>query len=187
MAPEMPNMAVDADVLSAGFGQPTARRSLLRYIRKVQANMKLGISLFWRVVVLQLVFTLVLLLLLKNSVLITDPSYMTVKPSIAAAAFAIFLLTLNLSLRNGPIFLLWGARLNKNHGFWKRFTFSLVGFYLLISLLNWAVAKLVSVEVWLQYKTFAPLVFLLLFMLTIPSRLEQYNSSLNSDGHLAAV
>jgi len=143
-------------------------------------QIKLGLSLLWRVIALQLAFTIIFFVLLKNTELMSNPEFMQLKPSVLTAGYGLFLLMTTFILKNGLVYVVLGHRLNKNRIFWKKFTLALSVLYLLISILNFAVANAASVEFWLQYKTFGPLVLLLFFCVTAPRYIERFNSSLHT-------
>lgn len=143
--------------------------------------MKLGMSLFWRVMVIHLLFVVLLLVFFSNLANTTNQQDMYMKPTIIFGALAVIFFAFTFVLKNGLVHVLFGARLNKSAAFWKRFTLLLSAVYLLLSLCNLAVAQMASLDLWIQYKTFVPLAILLSFCLIVSVRLGRYNSSFDTD------
>lgn len=125
--------------------------------------MKLGMSMFWRVSVLQLLFALVLSIGLKSTPLFADVTYVKWKPTFMFACYAVALIIWCALTSNGPIHLLWGKRLNQPPSFWRAFTFSLAGLCGALSLLNLFVAYFATTESWVHFKMFTPIPAELLF------------------------
>lgn len=147
--------------------------------------MKLALSLFWRILLLQLVFNLLVVVPFRNTLFMSGEFYMQWKPTALWWAFGVLLLCFHFVTKNGLVHIPWGRRLQKSESFWKRLNLALVAFYLALGLVSVGVSFLVSVETWLKFKLAAPWLFIVLFLLFVPRALEaekqQPNTRLEAD------
>ena len=133
--------------------------------------MRLAWPVFWRVFLLQLAFSMLVVLPLSHSAYITDARFFIWKPSVLWAAFAALLLFAQLVFGRGLINVLWGNRLKQGDAFWRKLSFTAAAMFIGLSVLSIVVAQAVPFEVWVKFKTAAPLVSLMLFVLLVPGRL----------------
>ncbi|MFM0692899.1 septation protein IspZ, partial [Paraburkholderia graminis] len=84
-------------------------------------------------------------------------------PTIAFGWFAVLLLGSLLRDGNGPLYLIWGRPLGKPESFWRRLHGCAGGLYVVLAVVNIAVAHVVPFRTWLQLKTFGPLLALIAF------------------------
>jgi intracellular septation protein len=133
--------------------------------------MKFAWPVFWRVFLIQLVFSILIVLPLRHSAFITDPRFFLWKPSLMWAAFAALLVLAQLVFTRGLIGVLWGKRLNQGAPFWRKLSFTIAVMFIGLAVLSIIVGHIASFEFWLKFKTLASPVGLLLFVLLIPRRL----------------
>ena len=133
--------------------------------------MKLAWAVYWRVFVLLLVFSVLVVLPLKNSAFITEPRFFVWKPPVLWGSFAALLLLAHAVLPNGLVYVLWGRRLNQGLAFWRKLSFAAAALFVCLAVVSVVVAQTVSFQSWANFKTVAPLAGLLLFSLIVPRRL----------------
>ncbi|WP_274533508.1 septation protein IspZ [Paraburkholderia dilworthii] len=95
--------------------------------------------------------------------LLYGPQWMLWHPTIAFGWFAVLLLGGLLRGGNGLLYLIWGGLLDKPGSFWRRLHGCLGGLYVVLALVNIAVAHVVPFRAWLELKTFGPLLALIGF------------------------
>lgn len=135
--------------------------------------MKTGLSLFWRVLIIQLVFSLVGVLLLAGTSLNSDIGLIRLKPTIAQVSFALVLwLSIYLS-KNGLIYLVWGRRLGLETPSWRSFTKMLAALMVILGGANLATIYFLTLEQWITFKATIPLAIEIIFCLTIPRVLKE--------------
>lgn len=130
--------------------------------------MKTGLSLFWRVLVVQMVVTLIFTLLTLSSSIYTDLYFARYKLSMIQTAFAIIVFASLYFSKNGLVFLAWGERLGIEDALWRKFTKTLAVVMLLLACSNLIAIHFLSWEQWLTFKLSVPLLTEILFCLTIP-------------------
>lgn len=145
---------------------PARRVSASR--NKKGSNVKTGLSLFWRVLITQLVFSLLVALLLASSPLNGDISLTRIKPTIVQVSFALVLwLSVQFS-KNGLVHLVWGRRLGLGMSSWRSFTKMLAVLMFLLGCTNLAAIYFLTMKQWLIFKTAVPLPIEIIFCLTVP-------------------
>lgn len=133
--------------------------------------MKLAWAVFWRVLVLLLAFSVLVVLPLRSSAFITDPRFFTWKTSVLWIAFAVIILLAQAALPHGLVHTLWGKRLNQGAVFWRKLSFATAALFVCLAIVSIVLAQVLSFESWLRIRTAAPFAGLLLFVLVIPRRL----------------
>jgi intracellular septation protein A len=144
--------------------------------------MKTSLSLFWRVLVVQLLFTLVAVLALKNTALMSDPQYAQVKVSLLFSALAAILIASQFFAKRSPFSLVFGNRLGMSAQFWQRLTYALASFYLALAAANVVVAQVASFGTWAMAKTVVPLPALAVFILAVTPRLKKQRALYLAEG-----
>ena len=130
--------------------------------------MKTGLSLFWRVLITQLAFSLLVALLLASSPINGDISLIRIKPTIVQVSFALVLwLSVQFS-KNGLVHLVWGGRLGLGMSSWRSFTKMLAVLMFLLGCTNLAAIYFLTMKQWLIFKTAVPLPIEIIFCLTVP-------------------
>jgi intracellular septation protein len=131
-------------------------------------GLKLSASLFWRIIVFQIILVVPVALTLSFSGQTESITLLMLKPTLififVAAAVAVSLQL----FRPGLPFLLWGHRLGMLPSSWRRFSWALCGLYVLLGIVNTCVAFATPLTVWTQYKTFGPLLAILVFCILAP-------------------
>jgi intracellular septation protein A len=135
--------------------------------------MKTSLSVLWRVVVVQLLFSLIAAIVLLNTALTQNPAYVQVKVSVLFTSLAAVLFVWQVLVRQSPYAMVFGRRLNLTPEFWKNLTFAMAAFYAALAVANRWVAESVSFQVWSLVKTFAPLPAVVLFILAIAPYLNR--------------
>lgn len=130
--------------------------------------MKLALSLFWRILLLQVIFNLLVIVPFRHTPFIRGEVHAQWKATVLWWAFGLSLLCFHVVTRNGLVHVLWGRRLQQSDEFWKRFDLALVAFYLVLGLIVAGAWFLVPSETWLELRLAAPLALLLLFLLIVP-------------------
>jgi intracellular septation protein len=120
------------------------------------------------VLVVQLLSSLATVVLLRNIATIEDVISIKYKPSVLYVVFAVILAASIYFSKNGLLYIVWGKRLEFSVGFWRLFTLSFACLMLALSLLNVVVANVVSLEIWLFYKSIAPLFTEIVFCFAFP-------------------
>jgi intracellular septation protein A len=140
-------------------------------------GLKLGASLFWRLMVLQIILMVPVALTLSFSDLRQSTAFLTLKPAlffiVVAASVAVSLQL----FRPGLPFLVWGHKLGMLPSSWRRFSWALCGLYLLLGVVNTCVAVAAPLTIWLQYKTFGPPLATLIFCAFVPRFIVRSNPS----------
>jgi intracellular septation protein A len=131
-------------------------------------SLSLSWSIFWRVLAVEFLLAAVTLLVIKDTALLTDPALAVWKLSIIWTLFACVLAVGQLSLSKGVLHLLWGSRLGRDEQFWRGIGYGAAGFGVLIALLNLVVGSLVPFALWVNLKTFGPLLLLGVFAVASP-------------------
>jgi intracellular septation protein A len=135
--------------------------------------MKTSLSLFWRVLVVQLLFSLVAVLALRYTALMSDPQYVQVKVSLLLVALAAILIAFQFFTKRSPFSLVFGKRLGMPAQFWQRVTYALASFYLALAAANFVVAQVASFGAWAVAKTVVPLPALAVFILAVTPWLKK--------------
>ncbi|MET3105987.1 intracellular septation protein A [Oxalobacteraceae bacterium GrIS 1.18] len=130
--------------------------------------MKISFSLLWRIVILQLVFNLLLLLLLKNTRFMLDANFVQWKAPVLYICFGLLLLVFQIIKKQSLVALVFGARLNLTYAHWRALTLALVGYCIVVASADILIAQVASFETWNQFKLFAPLVALILLVSVFP-------------------
>jgi intracellular septation protein A len=125
--------------------------------------MKLALSMYWRVLVVQVALAVVFLSLLSVTGLMSNDTFIKLKPTALFGAMAAIFIGSLASINNGLLHVVWGARLNQSPKFWRRFTVALATLLLVLSVANLFAAYSLSTENWVQYKTFVPAATLIAF------------------------
>ncbi|MES2316122.1 MAG: septation protein IspZ [Pseudomonadota bacterium] len=133
--------------------------------------MQLSIALFWRILVVQFLSSLILLGGFLNTALMRDPALIPWKATMGFLFMAVVLGASQAALKLSLVRAVFGGRLELPDQFWRSLSFALALFCVMLALVNIAVAKAATFETWLTYKTFVPLVGLLIFVAAVPSRL----------------
>ena len=133
--------------------------------------MELSLSLLWRIVLLQLIVSMALYPCLRNTALMSDAALIPWKPTIGFLIMALALVTTQVIARFSLVRAIFGASLGLADAFWRLFSFALALYCLVLALGNLALARAVTFDMWVMYKTSIPIVALLLFVAIVPSRL----------------
>lgn len=135
-------------------------------------QIKLAWSVFWRVMIFQFVLSFIITIASIRMSWFSDPTMFFLKPSIIWIIGAVALLVAQVTMPNGLLYLMGGRNLVQPSQFWRGLGFTLSGLWLALALLNIGMAKLVSFELWMTLKAFAPFVILLIYVLVVPARLS---------------
>jgi len=135
---------------------------------KKEINLKIGLSLFWRILAVQLLFSLIAVILMHGIPETDKAVFVKYKPSVLYLGLAIALVASLYFLKNGLLHLVWGKRLGCSTAFWRKFTMSFACILLGLAGTNIAVAVAMSTESWLQYKIFVPLLSEMVFCFVLP-------------------
>ncbi len=122
----------------------------------MRRNLLLGLSLYWRLLVVSLSLSAVIVLSLLSAPVLADATYIKLKPSALYALFGVIWLASLLAQPNGIVYVVWGKRLNLPSQFWRRFTVALAMLFFALALANLFAAYLLPVEGWLQFKLLVP-------------------------------
>ena len=129
----------------------------------IRVPMKLAFSMYWRILVLHVALAFVFLSLLSVTGIMSNDTFIKLKPTALFGAMAAIFIGSLASLNNGLLHVVWGARLNQSTKFWHRFTVALAALLLVLSIANLFAAYSLSTENWIQYKTFVPATALIAF------------------------
>jgi intracellular septation protein A len=130
--------------------------------------MKLSLSLLWRIVVLQLAFNLLAFILLRNTPLLLDIKFIQWKAPLIYLGFAILLLCFQAIKKQSLVYVIFGYRLKLADIFWKKLTYALAGYCLVVACADTLVALVASFETWNQFKLFAPMAAFVVLVFTFP-------------------
>lgn len=130
--------------------------------------MKLSLSLLWRIAIVQGLFMLVARISLPREPLFTDISMLQWTVPFLYLGFAALLLCFQIIRKQSLIYLIFGARLKLSQVFWKKLSFALVGYCVIVATADVIVAQVASFEMWNQFKLLAPLVTLLSLVFIFP-------------------
>jgi len=128
----------------------------------------LSASLFWRIFVLQAVVGMPAVVLLRGSSLAATSIGNQLLPSLVYSVMVAFMAASLLVFRPGLLFLVWGNRLNLGVRSWRVLGWGYCGLFLALAILNAAVAITASVETWVTFKAFGPLIGAVGFCLVTP-------------------
>jgi len=103
--------------------------------------------------------------------LAANVNFIKLKPTLAYAAFALFLLCGEFGLHINAVRLIAGGRLNLPPPSWRQYLVGLAVLLVVLAVLNAVVAATVSVETWLSYRLFGALGLLLLGIYVLALRL----------------
>lgn len=121
----------------------------------------------------QLLFSFVAVLPLRNTALVSDPQYVQVKVSLLFSALAAILFASQFFAKRSPFALVFGNRLGMPAQFWQRLTYALASFYLALAAANFVVAQVASFGTWVMAKTVVPLPALAVFILAVTPWLKK--------------
>lgn len=130
--------------------------------------MKIGLSLFWRALVVQLTLALVTVVVMHMVAPIEEAMFIQYKPSVLYVVLAVALAASTVFSENGLLHFVWGRRLQFPPRFWRKFTIAFACFFLILATVNILVANMVTLESWLQYKNFFPLISEIIFCCAAP-------------------
>ena len=128
-------------------------------------KVKLGLSLFWRAFVVQVLFAFLIAIALHSTPLFSEFTYVKWKPTVMFGMYAAIFIVWRALTSNGPLHMLWGKRLQQSTKFWRAFTLGFAGVCGALALLNLVVAYFATTEFWVSFKTLAPIPLELLFCL----------------------
>lgn len=133
--------------------------------------MKIGFSLFWRVLIIQIVFSLLGALLFAGSSISSDISLARYKPTIGQVSFAVVLWLSVFVSKDGLVHMAWGRRLGLGTPYWRSFTKMLAVVIFLLGCANLVAIHLLTIEQWMTFKNTIPLIVEIIFCLTVPRML----------------
>jgi intracellular septation protein len=110
---------------------------------------------------------------------IEEAIFVQYKPSVLYFVLAAVLVASTFFSANGLLHLVWGRRLQFSPRFWRNFTIAFACLMLVLAIVNIIVANIVTLESWLKYKSFVPLVSEIVFCCVLPVLLNR-SSSLNN-------
>ena len=122
----------------------------------MRRKLLLGLSLYWRLLVVSLILATVIVVSILSTPLMEDITYIRLKPTVLFSLFGLVWLASLLALPNGIVYLVWGKRLNLPTQFWRKFTVALAVLFFALALANLLAIYLLSVQSWLQYKLYVP-------------------------------
>jgi intracellular septation protein A len=131
-------------------------------------SMNMAWSLYWRTIVLQLIYSLLAVLLMKNTRMMGDIGMIQWKAPILYLGLAFVLLIVQFIRKRSLVQYLFGARLNLTDAFWKGWTFTLVGYCIFVAVSDVAVAQFASFDTWNKFKLLTPMVVLIALVIFFP-------------------
>lgn len=102
-----------------------------------------------------------------------DATFIKVKPTIVYLLFAI-MLTSGLVMKKPVLELLLGQALSLTQEGWRKLTYRWIGFFILMAIVNEAVWRNFSTEVWISFKAFGFLPLTLIFAVSQMPLLHRY-------------
>lgn len=124
----------------------------------------LFLNLFWRTIVAELVFGLLLVIIgvilshvgiqLPSAELSATATFIKFKPTLLYTTFAVTLLIFEFSFNSNLIRMVFGRRLNLSPASWRQFVVAVSVLLLTLSVVNILVAFFASVDAWISYKLF---------------------------------
>lgn len=131
-------------------------------------------SVFWRMALLQILVLILPALIIGATVPTKD--LILWKPSIIWWLLAAIFASVGLAFRTGPLFMLWGMRLEFSPLFWIRLNWTLVILFTTLGFTNALAATVMPLEMWVAQKTMALFVYILT-MVVAPVMLAQQDKS----------
>jgi|GEM_PF-6020983 intracellular septation protein A len=130
--------------------------------------MKSSLSVLWRVMVLQIVFVLITILLLKSTPLMTDVNLIQWKAPFIYFSFGLVLFLFQTMGNRSLVKLIYGANLNLSDAIWRRLTYCVIAYCAVVACADVVVARFASFDTWNQFKTLAPIITLIGLAISIP-------------------
>ena len=165
------------------FAPPTSRvDDIAELPLREDYGFKLSGSLLWRVLILQTLLAMPLVGLLVLLEWPSNVSLIKLKPSLIYAAVALQMAVAMLAWSHGALFKIWGKRVRLPVPAWRRLSWLLLIFYIVLAVVNVAIAFFTSTAVWVQYKAFGPLLGVIAFCVVAPRLLPRPNPSFKRTG-----
>ena len=131
--------------------------------------MKKGLSVLGRIFFLYMIYSVLVVLLLRKLSLLQDPSTGDWKIPIFWAVFGVILALGQLILPKSPLLLFGNGVLPENQYFWKKLTISASLFFLVMAFIFSAAILSLSSAEWVYFKVFVPLISLVAFSFAAPA------------------
>lgn len=138
---------------------------------------KLGGSLYWRVLVLQILVGTPLVIWMTTTVSGQDATLLMLKPTIVYTLLAGTMAASLQVFRPGLLYFIWGHRLGLLPSAWRRFSWAYCCLYLALAVANVAVGMLAPMAAWVQFKLFVPLLSVPAFCLIFSRYLARPDTS----------
>lgn len=122
-----------------------------------------GASLFWRLLVLQLIVAVPVALLIPVSV-----EFIRLKPSAIYLAMALVLSISAFFSKSGILIHVWGRRLGWEPTCWRRANWIFAACYIAMAIGNVVLIFTTSIEAWIQIKFYVPIFLLIAACLAAP-------------------
>jgi len=135
------------------------------------SGFRLSVSLLWRVLIVQTAIGMPTVALLSFADLANTATLIKFKPSLIFIVISVGLAASLALTSKGALFLPWGARLNLSSLVWRWLTWLFSGLYLALAIANLGVAYSASVETWVVYKAFFPLLAITALCIAAPRAL----------------
>lgn len=132
-------------------------------------GLRLGASLFWRMLMLQCLLTIPL-----ASIMPWPADFIIWKPTAICSCAAVVLFLGLMISRPGFLFLFWGHRLNLDFAAWRTFNWMATGYYFFMAAGTFALALSVPIGAWIGIKLSFPLLSLITFCAIAPRFLRKF-------------
>lgn len=139
--------------------------------------MKLAWSLYWRSIVLQAIFNVLTTLLLRNTGIVEDTEMTPWIAPIQYLSLAALLLIVQLIKKRSLVWYVFGVRLNWTDAFWRRWTFTLIGFCIFVALLRTGFAQFASFNTWNKFQIYSPPIVFIALAILFPSAYRKYSAN----------
>jgi len=147
----------------------------------MQRSLLIGLSLYWRVLVVLLLLSSVILVALQRTSPAADLTFIKLKPTFLYALYGVVWLASLFALPNGIVHLVWGKRLSLPVRFWREFTAVFAVLFFALALANLVAVYLLTVESWVQFKFFVPSVTVLVATLVAAVVLSKRNVTVDHE------
>ena len=135
------------------------------------SGFRLSASLLWRVLIVQTALGMPAVALLSFADLANTATLIKLKPSLIFVVISVGLAASLALTSRGALFFPWGVRLNLSNVVWRWLTRLFSGLYLALAIANLGVAYSASVETWVVYKLFFPLLAITALCIAAPRAL----------------
>lgn len=147
------------------------RSGSLRAAIMLREMMSNSWSVFWRVILLQFLITLIPAVLASK--IVHDVNFILWKPTILWWSLAAVYAIAHFKMKNGLLFFVWGRRLNKLPQFWMGLSLCFIWMYMTLGLINILAAFLLPINIWINFKLVLFFLVLVPIVFVVPGYLER--------------